>query len=1094
MGQYPIVSVSRRRTPDVRTTMVFRVRQISFGALSERRPKQSSDALCRANLLGIERPSVSHGVVGRRSLRLKDAIVWTIGCAVCGVLGCRPNQVELPEAQGEPKEEPGVTWVFHPLKKAPSRDRLVLPHKGVLEVDDAGGRWLVQPSHKPEPSPFGAAEALVGVRKSSSNYWALGASGTVYVFQQPLGTFTEVRTPPEPLSQATLAGEMVVAISEQGDTFFSSDHGRSWQKSKQDKFFVALAALESSGVLAYSVPEQWHLSRDGGQTFTDLALPSVAPDRVESFSDGRVFVRGMYDSFAWGGARLGWTSQPFPSVVAPNYELPPFARASAVAKHHAHLEGGTFRWLSTSAEAKPNDLRLLVGHLGNALSVQSLERPRECETFKMTARADTLFLVCQGREPTEVSPALSVYQGSVSKLGLKRREVKIRGKLTEVEIAAIDGTTLALSGVCPPSETEKGCAKRGILLSAGSGPSYVDLPGVLRAEKIAADSSGVLWALARREKDEHLLLFGPIRKGEQASPILDLTHRAELPGSSEVHALELLFGPDGVLSVVSSGASGIYLAAVDKEGTLLARGQAPPGASLVHGAGRFLAALDDERDRFWISRTGGLAWQKLDLPRSVCAPSREACEPHLVCSEVGCLVGDELTLIGWGKGAEGAPSELPLSAQSSAGAGSSRGLRCRAEGGWEQLEGLSSIPGVSDVALGQAAWVSVLTFPDRAAATSLVAPFTSATLKRTELLSPVADPSHFAFVVQPQVEGSAALRYRIPVNASAASEVQVEFEVAWDNQVEGITTQSRVSDSVGYGQLDFSTRQALTKKANPALLSVAERGLYLELESSGLSPGVSYYFSAGKPAERIPQVVWPAPGPLSEGWLRVPSPTAGSHERVHLAGEHGGLLRLLGGTVLVRYWNMPDHGWTFSPYRLGLFSDVPSESLQGTQIAYRGTRIGFVSMQVDPRTTRHRAHYVALGDEVAFEPPVAVPLLKDLPEKAPFCSIAQRQSTPRVLAPAPTGSKRAVTVTASTGAPLTLETESAVLFGTPKQPCVVAWQATSEAVAQTNARYRALVYPSPEQASWLFRMESDPLSGSRVAVRPMQCDYEESSP
>ena len=110
------------------------------------------------------------------------------------------------------------------------------------------------------------------------------------------------------------------------------------------------------------------------------------------------------------------------------------------------------------------------------------------------------------------------------------------------------------------------------------------------------------------------------------------------------------------------------------------------------------------------------------------------------------------------------------------------------------------------------------------------------------------------------------------------------------------------------------------------------------------------------------------------GWFTNVLSDSGSHERVYDGGDHGGLLRVAGGSVLVRHWKPPGQGWTFTPYLLGLWGETASEVLGGVQIAYLGDHIGFVSMQVDPVAEQFRAHFVGLGRSVAFEEPLPLEL------------------------------------------------------------------------------------------------------------------------
>ena len=72
-----------------------------------------------------------------------------------------------------------------------------------------------------------------------------------------------------------------------------------------------------------------------------------------------------------------------------------------------------------------------------------------------------------------------------------------------------------------------------------------------------------------------------------------------------------------------------------------------------------------------------------------------------------------------------------------------------------------------------------------------------------ELLGPVARPSHYAFAVLDQVEGAAAIRYRLPEEPLKDSHLR-NVEVAWDNALAGQVGRARLADGGPVAPSDYT--------------------------------------------------------------------------------------------------------------------------------------------------------------------------------------------------------------------------------------------------------------------------------------------------
>jgi len=119
-----------------------------------------------------------------------------------------------------------------------------------------------------------------------------------------------------------------------------------------------------------------------------------------------------------------------------------------------------------------------------------------------------------------------------------------------------------------------------------------------------------------------------------------------------------------------------------------------------------------------------------------------------------------------------------------------------------------------------------------------------------------------------------------------------------------------------------------------------------------------------------------------------------------------------------------------------------------------------------------------------------VPLLPDLPRIPNRCSAAQRQESPRTVAPDFPGPRRSVTVLGRAGEKLNMVLAAAVLYGTPEAPCVASWEANSSRITdkKRSLRYRTVL--DPGGVSWLFRETLAPNSRRKIEVQRMSCVYD----
>ncbi len=244
---------------------------------------------------------------------------------------------------------------------------------------------------------------------------------------------------------------------------------------------------------------------------------------------------------------------------------------------------------------------------------------------------------------------------------------------------------------------------------------------------------------------------------------------------------------DGSLSVVLVDRHGRALIVADEQGRLLSGSKAPDERALVSAVGMRAFALSVNSRKTWESLDGGVTWQSLSrFPIALCTGDSE-CEVKLQCVPRGCVIGNEVSRIGWAGQSDDETNDetnaLPPPVRESS-ALSERKLRTPVacaldEAPWQTLPGVREAPNARDAAFGKSSFVALSSDPSHAAA-SMIHAFGGPRphLQTVSLLKPVERPREYAYLVLDQVEGAAALRYRLPEDPGKDSHLR-NIELAW---------------------------------------------------------------------------------------------------------------------------------------------------------------------------------------------------------------------------------------------------------------------------------------------------------------------------
>src|SRR5262249_43807976 len=113
-----------------------------------------------------------------------------------------------------------------------------------------------------------APDSLLGiVRRKDGRFAFVGASGTIYEADKPLGPFTHTEAAPVPMSRVVGVGGRFVGLTPGGE-LFAWEEGRGFRALPEPAArFVDVAADPRGRLLALAVPEALFASDDGGATF-----------------------------------------------------------------------------------------------------------------------------------------------------------------------------------------------------------------------------------------------------------------------------------------------------------------------------------------------------------------------------------------------------------------------------------------------------------------------------------------------------------------------------------------------------------------------------------------------------------------------------------------------------------------------------------------------------------------------------------------------------------------------------------------------------------------------------------------------------------
>lgn len=972
---------------------------------------------------------------------------------------------------------------------------------------------MTSADHVAHAASVAAPEALVDVGNLGTGYGFVGASGRVYVAAEPLGPFTSTRPPPRDLISLSAAGGRLVGVERDGTLWAGSDWGERWERARTPGGHAAQVALNARGQgVALVLPERWWTTDDGGLRWRTLDLPPVGARRVGRADAGHLVVEGLFQKLRLEDER--WVPEPASQEDprSDGADLGPAPDAARIEGRTAVLDEDEYFALERRGRGTERRWFALRGKLGARLSEREVgELPAAlCGEVWVAKRGRRVAALCGPHPPSQASVPFSLWTSDDGGTSFHQRKLRVRGVWSELKLAvSLDGTLL-LAGLCPPHLTAPGCAPRGAYrLEPGARTlEPLALPGVNTPEALAWGSPGRAYAVGSRDKDGKLVLYvSSDGGGSFRIRDLELGEVAdERRSGGESTPVRLGVDDAGTVAASVRLESGWTLVTADEGGSLVSRGQAPTPAAVLAATGLHGLALDPAGGRLWESVDGGSTWQAVPLPRSLCgmtAPGEPVepgapCRVALACSSSGCVLGNSLTRLGWGAREPGVDAvRRGSSSELAQETGRRTPIACfLGSEPWRHLEGLQVAPGASDLAAGRTHWFAAASDPETGTVWAFHAYEGQRGFERHDLFGPVSEPSHHALAILPQVEGNVALRYRVPHGSRSERDI-TGVEVAWDNRIEDVIGKARIDGSFRPLPGDYRVRAPRTLLAEPALLSVAGRGVFVRLHPSLEDRQTTFYVDQ-QGVERVPEMTWP------------PSVEHRRTEMVRVDGRSVPLGIYDGGQWLA--WAYPETssaartGWTFGALTVALPAAREAGLLQSVSIAYTGRRPGIAVIQMTPAGDWWRAYTLPFQEgQPPFGQAREAPLQADLSDPPVPCDAAVRGNSPRLVAPPLPGRPHPVLISDPTDPPRLLLTGRAVLHGSPQAPCVAAFEASGAAApggqgtaslagggagATLPERTFAMLPTADLSHAWLFREVAESRWQRQIYARPMSCRFD----
>ena len=1053
------------------------------------------------------------------------ALAFSVALAVACAGQQRPPHQRSPlitETESVQRFESPARWHYHPEQAAELITRRVLPSGDTLFAGANGERWFYETKAKRlQAASQLAGEALISILHLPDKHWLfVGSSGTGYEAAEPLGSFLRSNPPIEPLERVSARGTTIAGVRFDGALIQTLDAGLTWQRvNYPEEFFADVQFGEDGSGVAFAVPERWYATTDGGRSWNRLEEPSIGVSEVRPDSN-RVGILALGGT-SWYDVRPRSKPVFVPRATAPvddGFKLPSVPprgpSALALSEQRALLLGT--RYLELKRNQDDDGWNLATGELGNPIKQTPLAIAKECAAVRLAGFLQTLYLACFKGTTEEASVPVDLFVSQNGGKGFEREPFSVRAKLDAFHMAVGADARLVITGICSPHDSTRGCAPHGVYhkrpgtkaKSKAATPSKPEatkkapraelvlsaVPGLASTPMAMAFSADgtVAYLVGQRTKSDNYTMFVSRDSGEtfrareieqlgaHPKPVQPTWYQRDTVQDTvlDMHAAE-----EGTLSVVIRRGEGVALAVTDDDGRVLSLTPGPGESTTLGAYGTRGMALAPETGKAWETLDGGVSWQPIgSLPVALCEANRE-CNVLVRCGMAGCVVGESLTRIGWRGQVE---SDLALAGPPQS---LTTGLlypRVRTpisctlgDDEWITLDGVGEAPSAYEAAIGSTVWHAHGSDRDTAAAWAYHGRGGRRPgVTQSTLFPPAADATQLAFTLVDQVEGAAAIRYRVPRGGPGDGEIS-GIEVAWDNRFENVTKRASLGRALPFRSGDYSAQRQRSQLALPDILSIGVGGIYVRPHAQAGTDQVTYFLD-GRSVAEIPPVKWP----------ETPQPSR--DEMVHAGAVHLPIRVQQGGAVLTRA-TRSGASWEFASYTLGLpYPDVLGSQQKSGITYFSGGSAFYLFSYADSGTPRSGYVFPVQASGPVTGKPIEVPQQLDLSDPPNQCNENAINTTPRIVVPAQAGTRHPIIISHRIEPIRTLLSSEAVLHGTPRSPCLAALAAAPVDMDERDDRVwmYALVLPSDMEHAWAFRVIYDDSGEKTVSYRNMRCEFD----